>query len=337
MVAHGVSEEFAQRFFEQICGFGEYGFPESHAASFALLAYASAWLKYYYPCVFTGSLLNSQPMGFYAPAQLIRDVRDHGVTVFPVDINASDWDCTLEPLESGEMALRLGLRMVRGLARKAADAILAARGDRPYRSVADLARRSGVGQPILARLAHADAFAGLGIPRRIALWQLLAVADEPPLLAGLVDDDEVSPALPAMPLAIQVDCDYHSVGLSLKAHPLSFIRPALDTIKVVTAKALDERPDKSYVRVAGLVLVRQQPSTAKGTVFVTLEDETGIVNLIVRPQVWKRYGRAGSRAATLLASGRLQRVNNVTHVSATKLEDLTDLIPTITPASRDFH
>jgi error-prone DNA polymerase len=337
MVARDLPEEFAHRFYEQICGFGEYGFPESHAASFALLAYASAWLKHYYPCAFTASLLNSQPMGFYAPAQLIRDAQAHGVSVLPVDINQSDWDCTLEPLESGAMALRLGLRLIRGLSRKPADAILAARGDRPCRSVSDLAKRAGVGQPVLARLAHADAFAGLGIPRRQALWELLATADEPPLFACLRDEEEPSPALPLMPLATQVDFDYGSLGLSLKAHPLSFVRPELDRLKIVTAQALTETPDKSIVRVAGLVLVRQQPSTAKGTVFVTLEDETGIVNLIIRPRVWQKYRRAASGASTLMASGPLQRTEEVIHVCATRLEDLTNILPTIAPASRDFH
>jgi error-prone DNA polymerase len=337
MVARGLSEEFALRLYEQICGFGEYGFPESHAASFALLAYVSAWLKHYHPCVFTAALLNSQPMGFYGPSQLIRDAQSHGVTVLPIDVNQSDWDCTLEPLDSGEMALRLGLRLIRGLARKSADAFVAARGDRPYRSVADLARRAKLGQPVLARLADADAFAGLGVPRRLALWQLLATDDEPPLFAGLSDDQEESPALPPMPLATQVDCDYYSLGLSLKAHPLSFVRPELNRLKIVTASALAESPDNAIVQVAGLVLVRQQPSTAKGTVFVTLEDETGTLNLIVRPGVWQRYRRVASRAATLMASGRLQRVHGVTHVCATKLRDLTSVVPNIFPASRDFH
>jgi error-prone DNA polymerase len=337
MVARGLPAEFALRFYEQICGFGEYGFPESLAASFALLAYVSAWLKHWYPCAFTAALLNSQPMGFYAPAQLIRDAQTHGVTVYPVDVNQSDWDCTLEPLESGDRALRLGLRLVRGLNRKAADAIVAARGDRRFRSIADLARRARVSQPVLARLAQADCFASLELPRRMALWQLLATAEEPPMFAGLRDDIEDLPALPPMPLASQVNCDYYSTGLSLKAHPLSFVRPKLARMKIVPAAALADTPDKANVRVAGLVLVRQQPSTAKGTVFVTLEDETGIVNLIIRPSVWERYRVAANRATTLFAAGRLQRAHDVTHVCATKLEDLSTLVPEIAPASRDFH
>ncbi|MDE2505985.1 MAG: error-prone DNA polymerase [Planctomycetota bacterium] len=337
MIANGLSEEFALRCYDQIKGFGEYGFPESHAASFALLAYVSAWLKCYYPCAFTAALLNSQPMGFYAPAQLIRDAREHGVAVCPIDVNRSDWDCTLERLETGEIALRLGLRLIRGLPQKAADAIVAARGARPYRSVADLARRAALGPPVLARLAGADAFAGLDLPRRLALWDVLADAEEPPLFAGLADDDAEPPALPAMSPAQQVNCDYESTGLSLKAHPLSFVRPELECRKVVTAAALGALPDKMYVHVAGLVLVRQQPSTAKGIVFVTLEDETGIVNLIVRPHVWQRYRRAANRATMLMASGRLQRAHDVTHVVATRLADLTHVVPSIAPASRDFH
>ncbi|MDR3633165.1 MAG: error-prone DNA polymerase [Isosphaeraceae bacterium] len=337
MVTRGLSEEFAHRLYEQICGFGEYGFPESHAASFALLAYVSAWLKCYYPCAFTAALLNSQPMGFYAPAQLIRDAREHGVTVCPIDINRSDWDCTLEPLDSGEKALRLGLRLIGGLARKAADAIVAARAGGPYRSVADLARRADLGVSVLARLASADSFAGLGIPRRLALWELLATDDEPPLFAGTPGVAEETPALSPMSLAHQVDCDYQSLGLSLKAHPLRFVRPELTRLKVVPASALANLPDKATVHVAGLVLVRQQPSTAKGIVFFTLEDETGIVNLIVRPKIWQRYRRAANRAATLMASGRLQRAHGVTHVVATRLNDLTNIVPSIAPASRDFH
>jgi error-prone DNA polymerase len=337
MLARGLPEEFAHQVYEQIRGFGEYGFPESHAASFALLAYVSAWLKHYYPCAFTAALINSQPMGFYAPAQLIRDAQAHGVTVLPVDVNQSDWDCTLVPLDTGGPALRLGLRLVGGLARKAADAVVMARGDRPFRTVADLARRAHVGQSTLARLAEADAFATLGLPRRQAIWHLLATAKEPPLFAGLNDDEEDSPALPLMPLAQQVVCDYNSLGLSLKAHPISFLRPELDRLKVVSASALAETKDKAFVRVAGLVLVRQHPSTAKGVVFVTLEDETGSVNLIVRPSVWQRYHVAASRAITLLASGKLQRAYDVTHVLATRLEDLSSQVPGIAPGSRDFR
>lgn len=337
MVERGISEEFAQRLFDQICGFGEYGFPESHAASFALLAYVSAWLKYHYPWAFTAALLNSQPMGFYAPAQLIRDAREHGVTVLPIDVNHSDWDCTLESLDPDTMALRLGLRLIRGLSEKAAGAIVAARADGPYRSVADLARRARLGQSVLARLAGADSFAGMGVPRRLALWQLLATADEPPMFAALADDAEESPALPPMSPAHEVERDYQTVGLSLKAHPLSFIRDELSRLNIVPASALAEMPDKADVQVAGLVLVRQQPGTAKGIIFVTLEDETGIVNLIVRPNVWQRYRRAANRASTLMAVGHLQHAHNVIHVCVTKLIDLTSLIPSINPASRDFH
>jgi error-prone DNA polymerase len=337
MVARGLSQEFAERFYQQICGFGEYGFPESHAASFALLAYVSAWLKRHYPCAFTAALLNSQPMGFYAPAQLIHDARSHGVVVLPIDINQSDWDCTLEAARAAEPALRLGLRLIRGLASKAGEAIVAARDGQPYRSVADVARRARVGQPVLARLAEADAFASLGLTRRLALWQLLATSAEPPLFAAHPEEEQETPSLAPLPLASQVDCDYYSTGLSLKGHPLGFVRSELKRMKVVPAAALADTPDKSLVRVAGLVLVRQQPSTAKGTVFVTLEDETGIVNLIVWPDVWRKYRRAASRAVTLLATGHIQRANEVTHLVATRLQDVTELLSTATPVSRDFR
>jgi error-prone DNA polymerase len=337
MLARGLPAEFAHQIYEQIRGFGEYGFPESHAASFALLAYISSWLKCYYPCAFTAALINSQPMGFYAPAQLVRDVQAHGVTVLPADVNKSDWDCTLERLESGDLALRLGLRMVRGLVRKSADAVIAARGERPFRSVGDLARRARVGQPTLARLAQADAFASLNLPRRQALWELLATYEEPPLFAGLQDGDEPSPTLPAMPLPSQVVCDYRSLGLSLKAHPMSFLRPELDRMKILPASGLAEMRNNAQVRVAGLVLMRQQPGTAKGIVFVTIEDETGAVNLIVRPAVWQRYRRVANQAATLLVTGRLQRANDVTHVIASRLEDLSSRVAGIGRVSRDFH
>jgi error-prone DNA polymerase len=205
--------------------------------------------------------------------------------------------------------------------------------------VADVARRARVSPSVLACLARADAFAGLGVPRRQALWELLAPRDDRPMFANLVDvvDEAEAPVLPSMPLAAQVHSDYHSVGLSLKGHPLGFVRHELDRLKVVTSSRLAELPDKARVRVAGLVLVRQQPGTAKGTVFVTLEDETGVVNLIVWPDVWKRHHRAANQASTMLATGRLQHAEGVTHVVATRLEDLTSILPAIRPHSRDFH
>jgi error-prone DNA polymerase len=356
MLARGLPAEFADRLFEQIKGFGEYGFPESHAASFALLAYASAWLKHYHPAAFTAALLNSQPMGFYAPAQLVRDAQQHGVEVRPVDVNFSGWDCTLEPRQRRRgTAIRLGLRLVSGLVRSAGDAIAAARGERPFRSVFDLADRAGLKRAVLARLATADAFGSLGLDRRAALWQALAWDEPPPLFAGKrttqiglpIADGSTShsafrtshsdcPNLPPMRPLEQVIADYSTVGLSLKAHPMSFFRRDLDALRVVAASRLDRSADQAAVRVAGLVLLRQQPGTAKGIIFMTLEDETGIVNLIVRPPVWNRIRRTACAAAAVVAHGTLQRSQGVVHVVVSRMDDLTERLGQLRSRSREF-
>jgi error-prone DNA polymerase len=345
MRARGFPMAYADRLYEQIRGFGEYGFPESHAASFALLAYASAWLKCYYPAAFTAALLNSQPMGFYAPAQLVYDAEAHGITVRPVDVNHSDWDATLEPLDttaavppcagSHPLALRLGFRLIRGFPQALAQAMVEARRAERFRSVADLSRRTRIGRPLLARLAAADAFASLGLSRRAALWQVLAAGDELPLFAGL-EDESPPPPLPATALGEEVASDYESTGLSLKAHPIGLFRTVLDSLGVVSAAALSRMDNRASVRVAGLVLVRQRPPTARGVVFMTLEDETGVTNLVVRPKVWERY-RHTRTAAALLATGRVERAAGVLHVSPTQLEDLSRLLRGIEPKSRDFH
>jgi error-prone DNA polymerase len=339
MLARGLPAEFAERLFEQIRGFGEYGFPESHAASFALLAYVSAWLKCHYPVAFAAALLNSQPMGFYAPAQIVGDLRAHGFTVYPVDIGESEWDCTMEPGEPpGEtLALRLGFRLIRGFAHAAALALHAARAAMPFRSVQDVARRAGLGRPLLARLAAADAFGSLGLNRRTALWQVLRTGEDLPLFDSLDDDDDC-PDLPALALPDQVVADYDSVGLSLKAHPISFLRAALAAAGIRTAQELAQVADKAVVKVAGLVVMRQAPSTAKGTVFVTLEDETGSVNLIVWKRTWARYRAAARAAVALLVEGALQRgPGGVTHVVANRLEDLSRFLRALAIQSRDFR
>jgi error-prone DNA polymerase len=337
--ARGFPADYADALYAQIRGFGEYGFPESHAASFALLAYASAWLKYYHPAAFTAALLNSQPMGFYAPAQLVRDAAAHGVVVCPVDVNRSDWDATLEPVSSGAashpLALRLGFRLIQGFPQGAARGIVAARGAEPFRSVADLSRRTRVGRPLLARLAAADAFRSLGLGRRAALWQVLAAGDELPLFAGL-EDERPLPPFPAALLCEEVAWDYQSTGLSLKAHPIGLLRPALDALGVVPASALSPLADRASVRVAGLVLVRQRPPTANGVVFMTLEDETGVTNVVVRPRVWERY-RHTRTAAALLATGRVERSGGVIHVSPVRLDDLSQLLHGLEPRPRDFR
>jgi error-prone DNA polymerase len=348
MVARGLPAEYADQIYEQIRGFGEYGFPEAHAASFALLAYISAWLKCHYPPAFAAALLNSQPMGFYAPAQIVRDAVSHDVAVLPVDVNKSDWDCTLEapltlpsPPCGGNgtrrgMALRLGFRLIKGLSQTAGTILTEARADGPYRSISDCARRTRLGRALLARLAAADAFGSLGLSRRMALWHVLSAGEELPLFAGL-DEEHDTPALPEALLDEEVVADYDSTGLSLKAHPIGLLRRELVALDVVSSSELMKKPDKAIVRVAGLVLVRQAPPTAKGAVFITLEDETGPVNLVVWANVWKRYRRVAHSAVALLAQGRVELASGVIHVAALRLEDLSEALQGITSRSRDFR
>jgi error-prone DNA polymerase len=330
MLAKGLSPEFAENVFSQIKGFGEYGFPESHAASFALLAYASAWLKCHYPAAFCCALINSQPMGFYAPAQLVRNAREHGVTVLPVDVNHSNWNCTLE-----NHALRLGLRTLSGLSERFAKTI---EGLRPFTSVVDFSRRTALGKPVIKLLADADAFHSLELDRRQALWQSLAQEKkDQPLLAGLEDDELLPSALPTMSELDEVMADYRTQGMSLRAHPLSFYRQEMVELKITPASELANLRDGQFVRVAGLVLVRQRPSTAKGITFVTLEDETGVANLIVRVDVWEKYYQVARTASSLIASGRLQIQRELIHVLVTKLESLAGCIGGMKSQSRDFH
>ncbi len=331
MLERGLPAEFVERVGKQVHGFGEYGFPESHAASFAILAYVSAWLKRHYPAAFTAALLNSQPMGFYAPAQLVRDAREHDVVVRSVDVNFSSWDCTLE-----QRSLRLGFRLLHGFPQAAAQTLTDVRAG-GFRSVSDVARRSRLNRALLARLATADAFGSLGLQRRPALWQVLSIGEELPLFAGLEDVDRPVPPLAALSLGAEVAADYDSVGLSLRAHPMSLFRADLEALHVVPASGLAAIPSQATARVAGLVLVRQRPGTAKGTVFVTLEDETGVVNLIVRPRIWERYRRIARDAVALLAEGRVERASGVTHVLPTKLEDLSESLQGIAARSRDFR
>jgi error-prone DNA polymerase len=341
MRAQGLGEEFAESVYRQIRGFGEYGFPESHAASFALLVYASAWLKRRHPAAYTAALLNSQPLGFYAPAQLVRDARDHGVEVRPADVNASEWDCTLEPSGGGgehPWALRLGLRMISGLSQRDAEALVRAR-TAPYRSVQDAAARARLGRGALERLARADAFASLGLSRRAALWQARGAATSVPagsLLADLADDEPPAP-LPAMSEQAEVFADYAAQGLSLRNHPVAFHRRALDALGVAPARALQEMEHLQPVRVAGLVLLRQRPATARGVTFVTLEDETGVANLVIHPRTWERFHRVARRSNAWIASGRVERAGEVVHVVVRTLEDMTDRLQSVRLRSRDFR
>jgi error-prone DNA polymerase len=335
MVERGYDADFAQRCFDQIKGFGEYGFPESHAASFAHLVYVSSWLRWKYPAAFACALLNSQPMGFYAPAQIVRDAREHGVEVREVDVNHSDWDCTLEDFPSlareGRVALRLGLRQIDGLHREAADRLVERR---PYASLEELRSRGGVPVHAIQRLAAADAFRSMGLDRRAALWDSRALRQAPdlPLFAYADTRDEGSeqmPALlPAMPLAEHVISDYQTIRLSLKAHPMHFLRAHYGRLRFVTAEQLKSVKDGRRLSMAGVVLIRQRPGTSKGVVFITIEDETGIANLVVWPHVFEKQRKIVMGARLMAVHGVVQKDpdSDVIHVVAARLEDHTSLL-----------
>ena len=330
MVARGYDAEFAARCFKQIEGFGSYGFPESHAASFAKLVYVSAWIKHHHPAAFCAAILNSLPMGFYEPAQLVRDARAHGVEVRAPDVLTSDWDCSLERLGDDGHAVRLGLRMVRGLQEKEAEKLIAARAA-GCRSMEEIVRHAGLSRGVLERLADADAFYGSGMDRRGALWRLgglrdeTNLAEEAPLFAALAAPTPEAVPLPAMRLPEHVVEDYRTVGLSLKAHPCRFFRKALTGRDALSARDLDDGALTSgrRVSVAGLVLNRQRPGTANGVMFATLEDETGIANLIIWPDIFAAHRRVLMTSSFLLARGRLQKESGVTHIVVEAVEDLT--------------
>jgi len=438
MMANGYDSDFATRCFDQIEGFGTYGFPESHAASFALLVYVSAWIKCFHPDVFACALLNSQPMGFYAPAQLVRDARDHGIEVRPADVNFSNWDCTLEPLDNASKkdgappitavpakagihfstnsgaeewvpafagtpdsvlgsrrALRLGLRQIKGLAEADAKRLAENRGS-GYANAADLWRRSGLGRAALERLAAADALRSLDLDRRRGLWTLKALGETPlPLFA--VSDRAHAPhpasgeresgfsistaalawkqprqrehfvqtspwvpsprergegqgegpsgyeesetfaaeLLPEMPLGEHVVEDYATTGLTIKRHPLAFLRAELAQEGLVAATDLATLPVDRHFAIAGLVLIRQRPGSANGVIFATLEDETGIANLIIWPNVLERFRRAALGATLLYCRGRLQREESVIHIVAEDLKDWTRRLNTLRDRTGD--
>ncbi|UCI05240.1 error-prone DNA polymerase [Mesorhizobium sp. B1-1-8] len=334
MVANGYAPDFAEQTFRQLEGFGSYGFPESHAASFALIAYASAWLKCWHPDVFCAALLNSQPMGFYAPAQIVRDAIAHGVEVRPVCANVSRWDCTLESTsDDSRLAVRLGLRMVKGLANIHAASIVTARGDEPFASVDDLWQRAGVPQAALVQLAEADAFRpAFGLARREALWAIRALRDEPlPLFAAAsAREAAVVPEIAEPPAVLrpmtaggEVVQDYGHVGLSLRAHPVSFLRDDLRKRRIVSCAEAMAARDGRWLEAAGVVLVRQRPSSAKGVLFVTLEDETGIANLVVWPKVFEANRRTFLGTSMMAVRGRIQREGEVVHLVVQKVADLS--------------
>src|SRR5262249_24377275 len=360
MVARNYPRDFAERCFSQIEGFGEYGFPESHAASFALLVYASSWLKCRYPDVFAAALLNAQPMGFYAPAQIVRDLREHGVEVHPVDVNHSDWDATLEPGEraaarldplhhdmAGDIrsthALRLGLRKIKGLSQEHGRMIVQNRAA-GYASVRDFWLRTGLPTHVIARLADADAFGSLDLTRRQALWtakalgRVGAVEDDLPLFRTSVPavapqisvSHEPAVRLPAMPLGEEVVNDYRFLELSLRAHPASFLRADLDRHGIIRNEELRALPRSARVRVSGLITVRQQPGAANGVIFMTIEDETAIANIIVWPKTFERFRPVIMGARYVAVSGELQQESGVIHVVAARLDDLTSLLARLT-------
>lgn len=336
MLKNGYSNEFADRCFSQIEGFGTYGFPEAHAISFANLVYVSAWIKYHYPDVFCAALLNSQPMGFYAPAQLVRDAREHGVSIGPIDVNHSYWETILEPIEnSSRYAVRLGMQMVSGLSEREAQAIVANRGD-GYRTPAEVARRAGCSRRALEQLAQADAFASIATGRRHAVWKTSALDGRiPPLFARseLFDDPEVD--LPPIAGSQEVLADYLTTGLTLREHPLIFLRSRLRTKQSITTAELRKTRTGEAVLVAGLVLFRQQPQTAKETIFITIEDETGAANLIVWKQVHVRYHSAVYHAKLLACRGIVQREGQVLHVVARSVWDWSGLLKHLDPQRSD--
>jgi len=351
MLTRGLSQQFAEQVFGQIRGFGEYGFPESHAASFALLVYVSAWLKCHHPAAFTAALLGSQPMGFYAPAQLVRDVKAHGVRVLPVDVNASRWHASLEVRSKADRetqpAIRLGLEQVYGLGEAAGRRIESARSDGPFHLPRELARRAALDRDALLHLARAGAFTSLGLDRRRAVWEAMRCLERPdrrPLLVGLDDDehDDGDDFLPALSAGEEVVADYRTAGLSLTAHPLQFDRDWLSARGAATVAEAVGLPEGRRVQLAGIVLTRQRPATAKGMIFLTIEDETGAANIVVHPGVWAAADLAARRAAVLMVHGRIQRRGAVVHVVSTQLESAAALRPessatgALPRMSRDF-
>ncbi len=338
MCQRGYNDEFAERIFNQIKGFGEYGFPESHAASFALLAYVSAWLKCHHPAIFTAALLNSQPMGFYAPAQLVQDVRRAGIEVRPVDVQHSDWDCTLErsTKDKNQPALRLGLRLVKGLQQVAAERLMAARAERIFKHVTDMARRATLDRDALKALSNAGALAALSGNRHQASWEALGVEPALPVLADATIAEGI-PMLHPPREGEDIVADYASLGLSLGRHPLALLRHSFDRKSCMTAVEISNCEHGTQINTVGLVISRQRPGTATGVVFVTLEDETGVINLIVWSNLVESQRRELLSSQLMGVVGEVQRQGEVVHVIAKRLSDHSALLGRLTIDSRDFH
>jgi error-prone DNA polymerase len=326
MIKNGYTQEYAQRVFRQLEGFGSYGFPESHAASFALLVYVSSWIKFYYPEVFACALLNSMPMGFYQPAQIVIDARKHGVDVRPVDINHSSWDNTLEEKTEKYCILRLGFRQVKGLREDDMNVLISTR-NKMFTSIQEL-RELGLAEGALEKLADADAFRSIGLDRRQALWEV-STKDRP---AAIFSDlpskgfEEEKVTLPEMSLPEHVAHDYATTSLSLKAHPVSFVRDQLDSLRILSTAALASAKDGDVVKVAGLTLVRQRPGTASGICFITIEDETGCANLVVFQNLFDKYRKEILQSKLLMVEGKLQIEGEVIHVIVQRCFNLSKLL-----------
>ena len=335
MKSRGYSEAFAKQIFQQILGFGEYGFPESHSASFALLVYVSCWLKCHTPAAFTCALLNSQPMGFYSASQLTQDARRHGVEVRPVDVNESDWDSSLERADKGGPALRLGLRQVKGLSEAGGQAVVQYRTG-PYQSIQQLLEMTGVGRKDLSALAAAGALKSLAGHRHKVRWTVAGVEEPTPLFDSL-DRYEAVPMLRKPTEGQDIVSDYQSLGLTLGRHPVSLLRPALDRYRYVVAGQLAELDAGRPVAIAGLVITKQRPGTASGVTFVTLEDETGCSNLVVWKAIADEQRDVLLNARLMGVRGELQKEGKVIHVIAKKLVDHSELLGELTVRSRDFR
>ncbi len=336
MRERGYEEDFARQIFRQIEGFGEYGFPESHSASFALLVYVSCWLKCHTPAAFTCALLNSQPMGFYSASQLVQDVRRHGVEVRPVDVNDSDWDCTLETSDDSAAVLRLGLRMVKGLSEDAGQRIVAERDDGRYEKVQNLLERAHLDRRELGVLATSGALRVLSGDRHKARWAV-AGAEKPMPLFQSMERYEAAPLLKKPTEGQNIVADYQSTGLTLERHPMCLLRRHLDRYQYVAARQLPTMSSGQRLNVAGLVITKQRPGTASGVTFVTLEDESGQINLIIWKKIAEEFRSELLNARLLGIAGELQIEGKVIHVIARQLFDHTDMLGGLSVRSRDFR
>lgn len=337
MLEHGYTEEFAQQIYKQIEGFGEYGFPESHSASFANLAYMSAWLKRHQPAAFFAAMINSQPMGFYQPAQLLEQAKRQKVAVLPVDVLTSEYDCTLELDSKGQQAIRLGMRLVKGLREPEALQIVEARRQRLFSSILDLAQRSSTSQRAIQAMATCGALRSLEANRNVAFWNAIGIEQLPRMLKAAAPKEKKQPALPTPSEWEEVLRDYQQLRLSTGKHPLALLRDKLCAIGVVSRKDLDSTKNGSVVCVAGLVTHLQHPQTAKGVIFGSLEDETGINNVIFWPATFDAYRHKILGTTLMVVIGELQNQEGIVHIVAKQVEDYSHLARAIPRNSRDFH